>query len=216
MSATKNGVSINRALTKLIDQFRITYDSCLAAQQYTDSCDCRSCCCAWLVRPRSSVDSQCQSLVVPAAVATAAADVAADLAALRQALVALLSVAYSNCQQPEVVDHCDDDLGAEHPVLAVVQPADHPIDWHHATAVHPAVEVAVHSNHSVEADSRSMHSFAAAVVGDNMAAWEVVVPNSCNLVVVPTLVSAVADADMAAFAVAEARGDGNQSEACCP
>lgn len=42
------------------------------------------------------------------------------------------------------------------------------------------------------------------------------VPNSCSLVAVPTLVVAVADADMGAFAVAEALGDGNQSEACCP
>lgn len=154
--------------------------------------------------------------MVPAAVVTAAADVAADLAAWRQALVVLLSVAYSNCQQPAAVDHCDDDLVAAHRVLAVALPADHPIDWHHATAVHPAVEVAVHSNHFVEADSRSNRSFAAAGVGDNMAAWEVVVPSSCSLVAVPTLVVAVADADMAAFAVAEALGDGNQSEACCP
>lgn len=107
---------------------------------------------------------------MPAAVVTAAADVAADLAAWRQALVVLLSVAYSNCQQPEAVDHCDDDLVAAHRVLAVVLPVDHPIDWHHATAVHPAVEVAVHSNHFVEADSRSNRSFAAAGVGDNMAA----------------------------------------------
>lgn len=154
--------------------------------------------------------------MVPVAVVMAAADVAADLVAWRQALVVLLSVAYSNCQQPEAVDHCDDDLVAAHQVLAVVQPVDHPIDWHHATAAHPAVEGAVHSNHSVEVDNRSKRSYAAAVADDNMAAWEVVVPSSCSLVAVPTLVAAVADVDMVAFAVVEARGDGNQSEACCP
>lgn len=193
---------------------RITYDSCLEVQRYTDSYDCRLYCCAWLVRPHSSVDSQCQNLVVPAE--TAVADVAAGLAAWRQALVVQQSVAYSNYQRPEAVDHYDDDLVAVHPVLVVALLADRPIDWHHAIAVHPVVEVAVHSNHSVAADNHSMHSFAAEAAGDNMVAWEVVDPNSCSLVVVPTLVVAVVDADMEAFVGAEARGDGNQSEACCP
>lgn len=153
--------------------------------------------------------------MVSAAVATVAADVVADLAAWRQALVVQQSEAYSNCQRPEAVDHCDDDLVAVHPVLVAALLADLPIDWHHAIAVHPVVEVAVHSNRSVAADNHSMHSFAGAGADDNMVALEVVDPNSCSLVAVPTLVVAVVDADTEAFVGAEARGDGSQSAAYC-
>lgn len=54
----------------------------------------------------------------------------------------------------------------------------------------------------------------AAAAAGNMFALEAVVPNSCSSAVVPTLVVVVVDADMAAFAAAEALEDGTRSVAC--
>lgn len=193
------------------------YDSCWAVQRHRDSCGCHSYCYAWWDHHHSSADSHCQSLAVPAVVAVVVADAAVDLVSLawNRALAVPPVQAYSNYPPLVVEDHCDDDSQAVLQVWVAALLEGRPIDLD-ATVGHLEVVAVVHSNHSVQVDSHSMHSFAAVAAVDNIVALEAVVPNSCNLVAVPTLVVAVVDADTAAFAVVEALGDGSRSGACLP
>lgn len=135
------------------------------------------------------------------------------LPAWNQVLVVPQTAAYSSCPPLAAVDRCDDDQPVARQVLAAVPPAGRPTGWH-ATAEHRVVEAVVHSSHSAQADKHSTHSFEAAAAAGNKAAWAAVAPNSCSLVAERSWVAAAVDADTAAFAAAEALGDGSQLGAC--